>query len=163
MSQEEMRDRGLENHGGAINMQGLALPLPLRLFPVPGISRLRYETTTTLGSTITDHQRSLDIPIVPIIHLPGPDVTITSSRTLFWLHLVPTKRSAIFYNAIHASTSITAIGTPSTDPIQQHSETPLFVHVHNAVQLVFCHDQCATTIRNRSKNRGIAPSSNLLL
>ena len=112
-----MRDRGLEHHGGVVNMQGLALPLPLRLFPVPGISRLRYETTTTLGPTIT-HQRSLDIPIVPIIRLPGPDVTIASSRTLFWLHLVPTKRSAVFYNPIHASTSITAIVTPSTEPIQ---------------------------------------------
>ena len=106
-------------------MQGLALPLPLRLFPVPGISRLRYETTTTLGSTITHHQRSLDIPIVPIIHFPSPDVTITSSCTLFWLLLVPTKRSAVFYNPIHASTSITAIVTSSTEPIQQHSETPL--------------------------------------
>ncbi len=120
-----MRDRGLEHHGGAINMQGLALPLLLRLFPVPGISRLRYETTTTLGPAITHHQRSLDIPIVPIIHRPGPDVTIASSRTLFWLHLVPTKRSAVFYNPIHANTSITAIVKPSRESTQQHSETPL--------------------------------------
>lgn len=106
-------------------MQGLALPLPLRLFPVPGISRLRYETITTLGPTITHQQRSLDIPIVPKIYLPGSGVTIASSCTLLWLHLVPTKRSAVFYNPIHASTSITAIVTSFTEPIQQHSETHL--------------------------------------
>ena len=88
-----MRGRGLEHHGGSYQYVGFGTAAAIAL--VPGISRLHYETTTTLGPTIT-HQQSLDIPIVPTIYPPGSGVTFASSRTLLWLHLVLTKRSAVF-------------------------------------------------------------------